>query len=111
MLIRSSIQEADVSLCVLSLPEVLSETEPGIRMPASVLPLLSSTTLFLLNKADLVSSPDATVLPLSWTVSLCTGEGTAEFLASFAKTLHQRSVFKSLYVCLHNTAVQIRSPR
>ena len=58
----TSVKNADVSLCVLPLPEVLvplpSSSSPRqleLQIPPSIQPLITPHTVFLLNKSDLVS--------------------------------------------------------
>ena len=89
-----SVQAADVSLCVLSLPDVIKHDGSGseVEIPSILRPFISSRTLFLLNKSDLVHSPPSlnTAGHRSWIASLWTGEGTAEFMAGFAKALHEQ---------------------
>ena len=89
-----SIQAADVSLCVLSLPDVLKHdgSRSEVEIPSILRPFISSRTLFLLNKSDLVHSPPSldTASHRSWIASLRTGEGTAEFMAGFTKALHEQ---------------------
>ncbi|KAF7982307.1 hypothetical protein HWV62_28988 [Athelia sp. TMB] len=92
---RVAVQESDVSLCVLSLPDVVHHTEhgPEIQIPTSLEPLITPKTLFLLNKAD-ISRLDT--LPVhhtgakTWVTSLNTGDGTEQFLDDFAATLRER---------------------
>jgi len=90
--------EADVSLCVLSLPEAIADAAGGaqLRIPRSLEPLITPHTFFLLNKSDLAST-STTDLPITvsdraWPVSLSTGDGTKEFLDNFSRALQERSV-------------------
>jgi len=93
---KKAVQEADVSLCVLSLTEAVFETAEGprIRMPPSLEQLTSTATLFLLNKSDLASplivEQAAALNSNAWAVSLSTGQGTKEFLDSFSRALRER---------------------
>lgn len=89
---------ADVSLCVLSLPEVIERTPSGpqLRIPKALQPLLTPDTYFLFNKSDLLESPispealsSLTGQP-SWAASLATGEGSTNFLGGFSKALQNR---------------------
>ncbi|GLB33395.1 putative tRNA modification GTPase TrmE [Lyophyllum shimeji] len=98
---QNAVRAADISLCVLSLPEVLVETPegPSLMMPPGLETLIAPETLFLFNKSDL-SSPSAhqQVLKLAgargqhsaWVASLSSGEGTTDFLSGFAAALHDR---------------------
>jgi len=100
MLDIGSIENSDISLCVLSLPEVLTtgeNGEPEIQLPPSISSLATPSTIFLLNKSDLVSSTSS----LGWTASLATEEGMPEFMSGFSKLLHERYVspcFSSTHV-------------
>jgi tRNA modification GTPase len=82
-----------VSLCVLSLSDVLVQTpqDPRILIPDFLLGFVIPTTFFLLNKIDLASAGLLVVSLMhnwsAWTVSLLTSEGTVEFLAEFANAL------------------------
>ncbi|KAF5388251.1 hypothetical protein D9615_000021 [Tricholomella constricta] len=94
---RNAVCAADISLCVLSLPEALTQTPDGpkLNIPWGLEDLLSPETLILFNKSDLSSSAacnEALALSgrTSWTASLGTGEGTADFLSGFAKALQDR---------------------
>jgi len=97
-----SVQSADVSLCVLSLTDVLTSTPHGpiVRIPPSIAHLISPVTLFLFNKFDLVSAtysvPEIAYEGSGWTVSLSTGEGTAEFMSGFAEALRERYIILGL---------------
>ena len=90
------VQEADLSLCVLSLPEVIFDTlgGPQMRIPPSLGQFITSETFFLLNKSDLVAHStvelSAALSSKSWTASLSTGEGTKEFLDNFSRALQER---------------------
>lgn len=88
------VKESDVSLCVLSLPDVVTNTADGprIRIPPSLESLITPETFFLLNKSDLSkTTPPAQINGKGiWTASLNTGEGTQEFINSFAIALQAR---------------------
>ena len=81
-----------MSLCVLSLPEVIRDG----GLPYSMRPLVTSNTFLLLNKQDLVQaeagphSVDGNMN--SWEVSLATGAGMSDFVESLGKVLNQRLV-------------------
>ncbi|KAG6853224.1 hypothetical protein C0991_005891 [Blastosporella zonata] len=94
---RNAVRAADVSLCVLSLPETLAETAygPRLRIPSALESLLTPGTLILFNKSDLASSAACEqALTLcgrtAWATSLSTGAATDEFLSGFAGALHDR---------------------
>ena len=85
---------SDISLCVLSLPEVTSGT-----LPAGIGALIKPDTLILLNKADLAHHGEVDVsriLPTScihWTVSVNDGTGMQSFMNGLATVLRDRQVF------------------
>lgn len=84
-----SIEEADIRLCVLSLPEVLKEGGP----PSSVQQLLTSDTLFLFNKIDIAEGNSNSPLIAegrAWEVSLTTSTGLSDFLEGFGSFLQKR---------------------
>ncbi|KAF9563328.1 tRNA modification GTPase TrmE [Agrocybe pediades] len=97
-----AIKNADVSLCVLPLPDVLksseSSSESYIDVPSDVQELVTPDTYFLFNKSDLVLVPAVQtsisgIVDLkgrSWSASLATGEGTHEFVQGLAAALKQR---------------------
>ncbi|KAK2462332.1 hypothetical protein APHAL10511_005638 [Amanita phalloides] len=101
-----AVQEANVNLCVLSLPDLLKTDDP---LPEAVRSLVNSNTFFLFNKVDLVDSgPDENILRTAlaklrqdvsnhaWAASLATGDGMREFMSGFAGALHQRfNVFET----------------
>ncbi|KAG6896870.1 hypothetical protein C0992_005561 [Termitomyces sp. T32_za158] len=94
---RKAVETADLSLCVLSLPDVLAQTPegPSLHVPSALKSLIGPDTLILFNKADLASAAvckQALTLSghTSWTVSLSTGESTSEFLSEFARTVQDR---------------------
>lgn len=102
-----SVKDADFSLCVLSLPDVLlscgdPSEELELEVPSDVRELISPRTYFLINKMDLpphvsvktsikirygasdvISSENGHV----WAVSLTTGEGTRAFIEGLAGAL------------------------
>ncbi|GBE79231.1 tRNA modification GTPase TrmE [Sparassis latifolia] len=91
---RQTIDKSDVSLCVLSLPELtLSGT---IHIPPAISSLISEDTILLLNKADLVSASHINAISKllgvkhTWQVSLTSGEGTQAFLEGFGRALQER---------------------
>jgi len=89
------ISNADVSLCVLALPDVTTNASNRnhVQLPPSMQPFVSSETFFLLNKSDLVVPRFTTDLglgPRAWIASLHTGDGMMEFLAGFTKALQER---------------------
>ena len=91
-----SIQSADVSLCVLSAPEVIvgsPDSGSSLNIPPTVAPLLKEDTILLLNKIDLLPSSvplPSSPFPATWGVSLGTGRGTQTFMKQFGETLRQR---------------------
>ncbi|KAG0700059.1 tRNA modification GTPase TrmE [Suillus ampliporus] len=98
----NAVKEADLSLCVLSLPDVLSSPDALVRIPDEVKGHLKPNTLFLLNKSDTITSlpvltftesedgDDSNKRPQFWTVSLRTSEGTQSFLDGLAEVLRTR---------------------
>ena len=102
-------QEANIKLCVLSLPDLLG-TENNVALPEAVQSLLDPDTFLLFNKADLAySTPmkteerdllDAALTRLrrgggdrlgqAWVTSLATGSGTQEFMTGLATALKHR---------------------
>ncbi|KAF9449773.1 tRNA modification GTPase TrmE [Macrolepiota fuliginosa MF-IS2] len=114
-----AVKEADIALCVLSLPDVLvsstkSETgnEQVIQLPETIRELAATPkTYFILNKADLVdsdldqdnffpkfgmpqpppssSAPQPSMTKRSWIVSLSERQGTAQFLDGFGEELRR----------------------
>ncbi len=88
-------ESSDVSLCVLSAPDVLVRSQGGdwdLRLPSPVAPLVKDDTFILLNKTDLLPPPALAKLlsGTTWAVSLSTGHGTQAFMDSFARALHNR---------------------
>lgn len=120
IVILSSVDTSDVSICVLSLQEAISlarstDQDIGnimITLPNDVLSHLKSDTIFVLNKTDLMRGPaqpseteirealrralspamrdPSGHIPHVWTLSLRTGEGTREFLDGLAEVLKER---------------------
>ncbi|KAG2127711.1 tRNA modification GTPase TrmE [Suillus bovinus] len=102
----NAVKEADLSLCVLSLPDVLSSRDNAlVRVPDEVKSHLKLDTLFLLNKSDTIASlpPNQSLTfteygdnydhsrqPQFWTASLRTSEGTQSFLDGLAQVLRSR---------------------
>ncbi|KAF8450928.1 tRNA modification GTPase TrmE [Boletus edulis BED1] len=105
------IQTADVSICVLSLDEIIpstAEREVKIAIPDDVIRHLKPDTVFLLNKSDLARPPthdlrkalnDALLQHASgtsrhcWSISLRSGEGTQEFLDGLGSVLKERYAY------------------
>ena len=77
---------------------MLKTTVDGHRvdLPQLLRPFISTDTLVLLNKSDLLSALpvglDTVIGERAWIASLSTGEGMPEFMAGFAKALQQRYV-------------------
>lgn len=109
-----SVKEADLSLCVLSLPDVLSSRDNAlVRVPDEVKSHLKLDTLFLLNKSDTIASlpPNQSLTfteygdnydhsrqPQFWTASLRTSEGTQSFLDGLAQVLRSRYLTQVRYL-------------
>ncbi|KAG5645773.1 hypothetical protein DXG03_005310 [Asterophora parasitica] len=103
---RKAVQSADISLCVLSLPDALTAPDtttnpnptPKLAIPSTLSDLITPDTLILFNKSDLAPNHNHTVDSLltstygsaSWTVSLGTGAGTSKFLRGFGEALQDR---------------------
>ncbi|KZT74516.1 tRNA modification GTPase TrmE [Daedalea quercina L-15889] len=95
---RNLVKSTDVSLCVLSLPDVVDTSSGWPIIPSSVASLITPETYVLLNKSDLVDvSPDQVSSVLSalgarkgWVVSLAADEGMQDFLDGFAQALQER---------------------
>ncbi|KAH9950109.1 tRNA modification GTPase TrmE [Amylocystis lapponica] len=90
---RQMVEAADVSLCVLSLPEIVAGIPPSLEH------LITPRTFVLLNKLDL--TPPAHIISAravsdrigtagAWEVSLSTGQGTQAFLDGFGKALREQ---------------------
>ncbi|KAF8630044.1 hypothetical protein AX15_003135 [Amanita polypyramis BW_CC] len=110
-----AVEEADVKLCVLSLPDLLkADRNPSV--PEALRSLVSPDTFFLFNKADLIASlspitEEKTLIDIAlsklpknssglenqaWVASLTTGDRMQEFMTGFAKALQQRfNVFET----------------
>ncbi|KAI0685991.1 tRNA modification GTPase TrmE [Cytidiella melzeri] len=101
----NAVSDADIALCVLSLPELLHE--PGsaqVTIPESISSMITPhNTLVLLNKSDMVPSAvpsefDDVVLQLkqlmkinnAWVVSISTQAGFSTFLQEFGNMLKSR---------------------
>ncbi|KAN0097833.1 hypothetical protein V8E55_002279 [Tylopilus felleus] len=105
------IETSDVSICLLSLDEIIPRTVEGqvkIAIPDDVVRHLKPDTVFLFNKSDLarVSAHDlreelndallryASDTPRHfWSISLRSGEGTREFLDDLASVLKERYAY------------------
>ncbi|KAF8876299.1 tRNA modification GTPase TrmE [Gymnopilus junonius] len=106
-----AIKNADISLCVLPLSDVLFRTSSqGMQtvIPSEVKEIVTPTTYFLFNKSDLVPPSQRSLFQLglqvhqaeeenmaslqgrSWIASLATGEGSHEFVQGLAKSLKSR---------------------
>lgn len=92
------VQSTDISICVLSLPDVVKGSAGSIVFPPSVASLITPETYVLLNKLDMTSSVPKQITSVlnmlgvrkGWVVSLTTGAGTQEFLDGFAESLQER---------------------
>lgn len=123
-LFNHSIKNADISLCVLPLPEILSPAssvsssqKTEIIIPPDIKDLVTPTTYFLFNKSDLVSPSQrqlfqqgllahpheedtlANLKGRSWTASLVTSEGSHEFVQGLAESLKSRYGVSFLSAC------------
>ncbi|GAW02188.1 tRNA modification GTPase [Lentinula edodes] len=91
---KSMVQASDLSLCVLSLPEIYESSY--FHIPSSSKDLITPETCFLLNKSDLLQTQPSDIQIQSalgknaWIASLETGHRTFEFLSSFTEMLKQR---------------------
>lgn len=100
---ENAVRSANVSICVLSLPDVIEQSSDGPRIciPRSLSSFITSETFFLFNKSDLVTfkiSADMSPLlstQMAWTASLSTGNGVVDFLAGLARSLKDRFDFES----------------
>jgi hypothetical protein len=99
--LADSIQTADASICVLSLPDLIHSTDESydIQMPDDIAASITPETFVLLNKLDLLPSP----LPLEditkqlgtrrvSAVSLNAGTNTSSFVKSFSTGLRERCI-------------------
>ncbi|KAF8592688.1 tRNA modification GTPase TrmE [Ramaria rubella] len=90
---QKAVQDADISLCILSFPQFLEEGQ----VPPSVETLITPNTLVLFNKEDLVTTEAATPTlggKSTWKVSLATGAGISEFVKGLGKVLNERYDFR-----------------
>lgn len=87
------VESSDVSLCVLSSPDVFTESG-DIRIPTNIEPLIKEDTFILFNKIDLSRFEQPPSLPsrASWAVSLQTGEGLQAFMVGLGAALQHRYV-------------------
>lgn len=93
-----SVESSDISLCVLSVADVLSRPSSSgtaFTLPSAVSNLLGPETFVLINKTDLLPSPEPVSLPgvssqRTWMVSLTTGEGTQAFMKGFGRSLQEQ---------------------
>ncbi|EAU88664.2 tRNA modification GTPase GTPBP3 [Coprinopsis cinerea okayama7 len=93
---RKAVANSDVSICVLSLPDLQNLTEDGNNWKE----LITPNTYFLLNKADLMPAqwrPDSAVLrelgvvqERMWVSSLAKRDGFEVFLSGFASALQKQ---------------------
>lgn len=90
---------SDLSLCVLSLPEFMKDQ----CIPKAVSRLVTSDTLYLLNKNDLVvqsenelKHTDIVLHRNAWVVSLTTESGMKKFLSDLGRILNDRFVYSSV---------------
>ncbi|KAF7354962.1 tRNA modification GTPase TrmE [Mycena sanguinolenta] len=92
---RKAIDAADIALCVVSCEDLDrgDGEDCPVEFPEAVRALIGDDTFILFNKSDLLTTKrDKSNLagPHRWTTSLKTGDGTTEFLASFAKALQKK---------------------
>ena len=92
-LLLRRIDTSDVSLCVLSIPDVIAP-DSGVQITGSIKRHILPSTFVLFNKSDICDSKDLTGLieavhPCAgaWVVSLSTGEGLDRFVTEFGNTL------------------------
>lgn len=89
-----SVQAADISLCVLPLPEIRPHSKDiRLGLAPEIQELIDEKTVFLFNKADLVSGASQnthSTTGTEWQVSLSTGQGCKAFLSGFEKILQER---------------------
>lgn len=101
-----AVQDADIKLCVLSLPDLLKSDSDAIPHPLRS--LVGSDTFFLFNKADLLGHKGSegesermmitvssklgfkSLKDQAWIASLATGDGTRAFTTEFAQALKRR---------------------
>ncbi|KAJ3865042.1 hypothetical protein EV359DRAFT_39758 [Lentinula novae-zelandiae] len=86
---KSMVQASDLSLCVLSLPEIYDSS--CFHIPSSLKDLITPETCFLLNKSDLLQTQpsdiqiQSTLGKNAWIASLETGHRTATPLITHAR--------------------------
>jgi tRNA modification GTPase len=99
-----SVQDSDISLCVLSLPDLLSPTAQSLRVEAldAMRPLFNKgDQIVLCNKVDLAGADldverirnqilEATGCRACWFVSLTEGTGTGSFVQGLSSFLQER---------------------
>ncbi|KAJ7499320.1 tRNA modification GTPase TrmE [Mycena latifolia] len=104
---RTAIQAADVALCVVSCADMHQDYtlngESAVEFPASVKTLITDETFILFNKIDLAEPRDQSRFEGThrWAASLKTGQGTAEFLAGFAKALQTKYALNDDSASIH----------
>ncbi|KAI0031686.1 tRNA modification GTPase TrmE [Vararia minispora EC-137] len=88
---RKAVEAANVSLLVLSAPEVFVETPEGprVEIPDTVQSLINENTFILLNKRDLLPASLSLLPHGGWLVSLTTEQGTLDFMGGFAHALRK----------------------
>ncbi|KIL67299.1 hypothetical protein M378DRAFT_185721 [Amanita muscaria Koide BX008] len=109
-----AVQDADIKLCVLSLPDLLKSDSDAIPYPLQS--LVGPDTFFLFNKADLLdreSESENMMIAVSsklgfkslkdqaWIASLATGDGTRAFTTGFAQALKRRFDVFDMDVSVH----------
>lgn len=91
---KKAVQAADISLCVLPLPELRPHSKDiRLGLAPEIQELIDEKTVFLFNKADLVSGASQnthSTTGTEWQVSLSTGQGCKAFLSGFEKILQER---------------------
>ncbi|KAI0069101.1 tRNA modification GTPase TrmE [Artomyces pyxidatus] len=114
---KQAVETADVTLLVLSLPDVLRYDQSGLRIvvPEHIKALLLPTTFVLLNKMDLCPSVSLEQVeglladlpsPAGWLVSLTSDAGTAQFVSGFAKALQERDDVPLITHSRHRTHLE-----
>ena len=93
MTVPIRVMSSDVSLCVLSLPELAS----GVGLDETVMTLIKPETFVLLNKSDLSGPQELSAIRDQfgacsgvWPVSVVTGRGMNEFVEEFAREMNVR---------------------
>lgn len=92
------VQSTDISICVLSMPDIINGSTRSPSIPPSVASLITPETYVLLNKSDMTGVEQAQIsfvldalgVQKGWVVSLATGAGTQAFLNGFAESLQER---------------------